>query len=40
VLDALSRGPATASSFTAEILDSLVADGLVVRDGAHVRLPA
>ena len=40
VLDALNRGPATASSFTAEILDSLVADGLVVRDGAHVRLPA
>jgi len=39
VLTALTTGPSPVTDFPAPIVDSLLADRLVVRDGDHVRLP-
>jgi len=39
VMAALNGGPSTTDAFDRRILDGLVADRLVVRDGWHVRLP-
>lgn len=39
VLGALTAGPLPAESFAGRIVDGLVADRLVVRDGSAVRLP-
>ena len=39
VLHALTNGTAPADEFPAEIVDSLVADGLIVSDGSGIRLP-
>ena len=39
VMKALTHGPEAAESFAPHIVDSLVADRLVVRDGGDLRLP-
>lgn len=39
ILAALTGGPAPASAFAGDIVDGLVRDRLVVRDGARLRLP-